>query len=161
SPDRQALATAHQDGCVRIWAAPGGRLLRTLPAHDLRVSCLAYSPDGKTLLTGGGGGHPQFWDVAGGPGRDPLGKAHPAAERVGFGPGGRWVYSAGFNEVVVRSAATGQFVRRFRTPVPSTAAAFRPKGSALAIALEAVVGVWNLGTGAVEHVLRGHTRPVR
>ena len=46
--DGSMLATAGGDGTIRIWR---GRQGTTLCRYDLSVGCLAFSPDGKTLLT--------------------------------------------------------------------------------------------------------------
>src|SRR5262249_22031882 len=35
-------------------------------SHSLSVNCLAYSPDGKTVVTGGGEGAVKLWDVTSG-----------------------------------------------------------------------------------------------
>jgi WD40 repeat protein/serine/threonine protein kinase len=47
SPDSRRLATADQNGPVRIWEADTGKLLRETPFPSMR---LAWSPDGKSLV---------------------------------------------------------------------------------------------------------------
>jgi WD40 repeat protein len=54
SPDGMLVATASWDGSARIWDARTGALLRTL--RDGRSTALywaEFSPDGKTIITGG------------------------------------------------------------------------------------------------------------
>jgi len=51
SPRR--LASAGQDGIIRIWDPASGRLLDRVQAYEGGVTSLAVSPDGKVLAAGG------------------------------------------------------------------------------------------------------------
>ncbi len=46
---------------VRIWDLRNGRLLHDLQEHRQWVWAVAYSPDGKYILSGGGGCDEDFW----------------------------------------------------------------------------------------------------
>src|SRR5262249_47090305 len=67
------------------WDANTGSELLTLKGHTASVRALAYSPDGATLASGGGGDTVRLWDAATGQGRGGGGRA-PGAGR---GRGGR------------------------------------------------------------------------
>ena len=59
-PDGIILATGHSEGVVRLWDAATGKhkvtfIVHTKPTHI--VGGVAYSPDGKTLVTRSGGVH--------------------------------------------------------------------------------------------------------
>jgi WD40 repeat protein len=64
APSGELVATACDDGAVRLWRAADGSLLDTLAAHDQGAQCLAFSPDGKRLATGGADDRLALWDVA-------------------------------------------------------------------------------------------------
>ncbi len=54
SPDGKLLATsAMLGGDVAVWDTRTGEKLRTISTGNLSVTCLAFSPDGRWLLTGG------------------------------------------------------------------------------------------------------------
>src|SRR5262249_56432440 len=52
SPGGRALASAGEDGTVRLWDLPSGKEVGRLEGHD-DVYAVAFSPDGKTLVSGG------------------------------------------------------------------------------------------------------------
>ena len=54
------------DNTVRLWDAAEGKLLRDLKGHTERVRCLAFTPDGKQVVSGGFDGTLRAWDVANG-----------------------------------------------------------------------------------------------
>ena len=57
SHDGKALAAAQPDGWVRLWDREGSEPTEraTFPAHKVRViGVLAFRPDGRTLISGGG-----------------------------------------------------------------------------------------------------------
>lgn len=54
SPDNRFLATGGSNGSVKLWRTDNGELVRTFFAHGQNTGA-AYSPDGRWLLTWGGG----------------------------------------------------------------------------------------------------------
>ena len=63
SADGRVLA-ATEDWAIRLWDATNKQELSTLIGHKGRVSSLAFSPDGRTLLSGSWDKHVTIWDVA-------------------------------------------------------------------------------------------------
>lgn len=64
---RRILAAATAKGPVRLWDAhdPGHPLtLGLLPGQTTKVSAMAFSHDGRTLVTGDASGHLALWDMS-------------------------------------------------------------------------------------------------
>jgi len=61
APDGSALASAGQDGTVRIWDLKSATPRFVLP-HDRPVLSVAYSPDGKLLASGSSDGSLHLWN---------------------------------------------------------------------------------------------------
>jgi WD40 repeat protein/DNA-binding SARP family transcriptional activator len=63
-PDGTRLATASQDGTVRVWRAATGQELLALSGHMGPVQGIAFSPDGMRLATGGEDGAVKVWSLS-------------------------------------------------------------------------------------------------
>jgi WD40 repeat protein len=63
SPDSKRLATASDDGQVRIWNALSGETLVTFTPVASAYH-LTFSPDGKTLTATEANGRAQIWDAS-------------------------------------------------------------------------------------------------
>jgi RNA polymerase sigma factor (sigma-70 family) len=64
APDGQTVASAGEDGLVRLWVPTTGQVLHTLAGHCGAVNALAFSPGGKALASAGEDGTVRLWDPA-------------------------------------------------------------------------------------------------
>jgi len=60
------VASGSEDGGVKLWEAPGGRLLGTLLGHTGAVRSVALSGDGRLLASGSHDGTVKLWQVSSG-----------------------------------------------------------------------------------------------
>jgi WD40 repeat protein/serine/threonine protein kinase len=170
SPDGR-LAARDGSGVVKVWDPASGQGLLAIPTHG---EILAFRPDGRRLVTGGGDPfHPEkpgelvVWDAATGAEVRRLEGPSLYVSAVAFTPDGRRLLAASGNpkakppksgEVTVYDTATWAVVATFHSDLGLIdALAFRPDGSLLA------VGAWNNriqlcdpATGAVVRSLTGH-----
>jgi WD40 repeat protein len=63
SPDGRTLASADDEGRVRLWEVSTGAERRSWRGHIGWVHAVAFSPDGRTLATGGRDTTVLLWDV--------------------------------------------------------------------------------------------------
>ncbi len=109
----------------------------TIEAHSRGARCVAFSPDGKHLVSGGGGGEKErlrLWDAATGRAVGALVGHTDAVTSVAFSPDGKRLASAS-EDLTVRlwDVTTGECRTTFRGHTePVASLAFSPDGKALA-----------------------------
>jgi WD40 repeat protein len=87
--DGSILATAGEDGTVRLWNIAKREPLSTLTGHSRAVIGAAFSPIGSILASGSYDGTVRLWDAATGkPAGDPLGDGKTGFTGVAFSPNG-------------------------------------------------------------------------
>ena len=129
---RPRVLTGSDDKTVRLWDAATGAAVATLEGHTASVVAVAFSPDGKRILTGsetrrqGSGTRPPA------PRRDARGTYRSSVHAVAFSPDGKRVLT-GSDDKTVRlwDAATAPRSRRSRDILAlSTRSPSRPTASA-------------------------------
>jgi WD40 repeat protein len=122
---------------IRFWETSSGREL-DLFAHQSWVNALAFSPDGKRLLSAGKG--VILWDTSSGEkvgrvGGNEIDFTHCAAfspdgQHIALGTGGRMDMGSPYENCFTRlySQDTGQELARWSHKFPVTALAFSPDG---------------------------------
>jgi WD40 repeat protein/serine/threonine protein kinase len=174
SPDGGRLACVGAAGTAIVWDATDGREIRTfrvarpvaMPGMgpiDVIYS-LAFSPDGRRVVSVGVDGTMHVWDVAGGREVATLGGTLAVTTGVAFSPDGRLLASAasstpsGPGEVRIWDLSAGRQLLTITGPVGGCQAlAFSPHGERLAsIGLGQDVTFWDTATGRALVTLPGH-----
>ncbi len=154
SPDGRRLATASNDGTVRVWAWNPARLGRfqepelTLPVNVIGYGDrLAFSHDGRRLATGGEEHTVKIWDAKTGQELQTLRGHSGDVFAVAFSPDGRWLASAGEDTTVRLWDATSGELRhtlRGHTGIVGSLA-FSPDGRRLASgSRDRTMKVWDM-----------------
>jgi WD40 repeat protein len=180
SPDGQRLASCDSRAIAKVWDVASGRALVTVTNHGDGSWSVAYSPDGRHVLTAGAGG--RLWDAHTGRlvqsypppiGADWL-ESGPLQRRsvghggrievVGFSPDGKRALTGGPDgRVIVWDVASGESLLTLKPSEDSGihAAAFSPDGSHIAIGNYAgKTSLWDASSGHQVLTITGHTNAI-
>src|SRR5439155_16228931 len=79
----------------RLWSRVTGKLLHPPCRHEDTVSAVAFSPNGRTFLTGSYDATARLWDTATGQPLGPPLRHDSHVDGVAFHPDGRTILTAG------------------------------------------------------------------
>jgi WD40 repeat protein/serine/threonine protein kinase len=145
---------------AKVWDAATGRQLFGISGHQSPVWSVAFSPDGKRILSGSRGGRVSVSDAATGQELLVL-KCEDELASVAFSPDGKRI-AAGGATVKVWDAATGQELLTFKRHGGAVfGVAYSPDGKRIATASEDfTVKVSDAATGHELVALKGHAAQV-
>jgi WD40 repeat protein len=156
SPDGRLVAAGTADGGIRFWNAGTGEEEKKLPGlHQGLVRCVAFSADGRRIVTCGRDGKLLISDVSSGAALAQATAPRRPAVIVRFSPGGDRVGVGGDNPgplVRLWNPQGDDIVDLTGHAAPVAGLAFRPDGRLLATAgLDNSVRLWEAGNGAPRH----------
>ncbi|KAJ0136869.1 Uncharacterized protein HZ326_20131 [Fusarium oxysporum f. sp. albedinis] len=174
SPDGKTLVSASEDQTIRVWDAATGAYQQTLDRHSgpafmpdviydavfsNAVYAVAFSPDGKTLVSASEDRPIRVWDAATGAYQQTLEGHSSRVNAVAFSPDGKTLISASEDRTIrVWDAATGAYQQTLEGHSSLVEAlAFSPDGKTLISASQdRTIRVWDAATGAHQQTLEGH-----
>lgn len=134
SPDTKTIVTSSEDKTVKLWSVATGQLLHTLTGHtgpSDNVKTVAFSPDGKSVLSDGWE-TTKWWDVSTGKLLRSFGDNGNHLTSVSFAPDGQSFVAGIHGGLQYRNLTTGKVLNRFTGEVGSVRAlAFSPDGKML------------------------------
>src|SRR5262249_54760859 len=135
-------------GSYRYLLAAQGRSLKRTLVHDYPVMAVAFSPDGRTVLTGSSDHTARLWDAASGKDLGRL-KHDDLVRAVAFSPDGRTVLTGSYDRTArLWDVASGKELANFKHDRAVLAAAFSPDGrTVLTGSADFTARLWDVASG--------------
>jgi WD40 repeat protein len=112
SPRKQMIVGGNSDCTISVWSLQDDSIGKTFRGHDhnppdafsgafaQRVESVSFSPDGQTIVSGGGDNTVRLWDLQGNPIGEPLRGHKGDVFSVAFSPNGQMIVSISRDKTV-------------------------------------------------------------
>jgi WD40 repeat protein len=140
SPDGKILAVgSYNQSVIRLWNVSTGKLIKTLSGYKGSIFSLEFSPDGRSLASGGTERLIRIWNIASGKVSKVLQGALYSVYMIKFSPDGRNLASTSYgyglsayvwDDVLLWDISRGQIINRLGV---GSSVLFSPNGQNIAI----------------------------
>ena len=147
-----AFATASKDHSIKLWKVQGEdlKLCKEFSGHQSAIYTMAFSPDGKHLVSGGAGTNLRLWDVDKCELKDKVKGHYNAINTLVYSPDGKQVATCSNDKTVkLWNASNLEEVKELKGHTAAVyAVAFSPDGKQLASGGgDRGILVWDVATG--------------
>ncbi|MDR1635708.1 MAG: caspase family protein [Treponema sp.] len=152
-----------RDNTLRLWNAATGQELRVLSGHSSFVLSVAFSPDGRTIVSGSADKTVKLWDAATGREIRTFSGGLDHVYSVAFSPDGKTIASGSFGPPKLWDAASGKEIPLSRENYFGAvhSVAFSPDGKTiLAGCWDDTLKLWDLASGRLVRTFTGHLESV-
>lgn len=126
--------------------------------HNERVNCAVFSPDGKTIISGGEDNRIRIWDSHTGKETQNIHKHGDGIDDIAFSPDGKRFVSIASGSLNIWDTESKQILIQKTDIFPRIyAVAFSPDGTMIAIAQQYNIVILDVETGMELYTLTGHT----
>jgi WD40 repeat protein len=127
--------------------------------HEDLVTLVAFSPDGKTIVSGGGDGMIRLWDNSGNPIGQPIKGHENWVSLVAFSPNGKTIVSGGGDGIIRlwdnSGNPIGQPIKGHQVSV--TSVAFSPNGKTIVSGDgNGMIRLWDNSANLIGQPIKGH-----
>ncbi|WP_247370461.1 caspase family protein [Bradyrhizobium sp. CW10] len=157
--DTRVLSGSSRDGTARLWNASTGELLRTFGGHANGVRSVAFSPDGKRIVTGTGSGTARLWSAETGQLLHSFKGYSDWISSVTFSPDGERILLGSLDRTTpeVWDTTSGQLLQTFgRARARGRSVAFSPNGAYALAGVDSSLQLWDATTGRLLRKFEGH-----
>lgn len=129
-----------------------------LYGHKERVNCAVYSPDGKTIFSGGEDNRIHIWDAQTGKEIQKYHEHSDGIDDIVFSPDGKRFVSIASSSLIIWDTESKQKLVEYRDIYPRVyAVAFNPNGKTIAIAQQHNILILDVETGNELFTITGLT----
>ena len=161
SPDSSTLATGSWRGELSLWDVASGTHKAEFLGHPSRIVSVAFSPDGKTLASGGED-KLYLWDIASGARKLSITGHTTGVTSIAFSPDGKTLASGSSEQILLWDTATSTheatlFVGDWAT---NASLAFSSDGRTLASEGGSGIHLWDISSRTHSATIRGYGQTI-